>query len=145
MPNCKRGKKFYSCGVKHSGKASIAALKLVGIALIALVMIFAAALIGKYVGTFILEYLTGILILLWVIFSIFTFIFFRDPDAMTPTGNNLVVSPGHGKVDVIDTTTENEFMGGECRRISIFLSVIDIHVQNSPITGKISYFRHMPG
>ena len=64
---------------------------------------------------------------------------------MTPTGANLVIAPGHGKVDVIDTTTENDFIGGECRRISIFLSVFDIHVQNAPATGKISYFKHTPG
>jgi phosphatidylserine decarboxylase len=131
--------------VKHSGKATIAALKLIGIAAIALVTIFAAALIGKYVGTFILEYLTWALISLWLLFTLFTFYFFRDPDPMTPTGANLVIAPGHGKVDVIDTTTENEFMGGECQRVSIFLSVFNIHVQNSPVTGKIAYFRHTPG
>lgn len=131
--------------MKHSGKAAIAALKLVGISVAALAAIFAAALIGKYVGTFILEYLTWALIGLWLLFTLFTFYFFRDPDPMTPTGANLVIAPGHGKVDVIDTTTENEFMGGECRRVSIFLSVFNIHVQNSPITGKISHFRHTPG
>jgi phosphatidylserine decarboxylase len=36
-------------------------------------------------------------------------------------------------------------MGGECQRISIFLSVFDVHVQNAPVTGKISYFKHTPG
>jgi phosphatidylserine decarboxylase len=36
-------------------------------------------------------------------------------------------------------------MGGECRRISIFLSVFDVHVQNAPVTGRIAYFNHMPG
>jgi phosphatidylserine decarboxylase len=56
-----------------------------------------------------------------------------------------VVSPAHGKVDVIDTLAENEFMGGECKRISIFLSVIDIHVQNAPVTGRIAFFKHTPG
>jgi phosphatidylserine decarboxylase len=138
-------KKIYREGVKHSGKAALAALKLIGIAAAALVAIFAAALIGKYVGTFILEYLTWTLISLWVLFALFTIRFFRDPDPMTPAGKDLVIAPGHGKVDLIDTTTENEFMGGECRRISIFLSVLDVHVQNSPVTGTISYFRHTPG
>ncbi|HXF11105.1 MAG TPA: phosphatidylserine decarboxylase, partial [Desulfuromonadaceae bacterium] len=42
-------------------------------------------------------------------------------------------------------TTENEFMGGECRRISIFLSVFDVHVQNSPVAGKIAFLKHTPG
>lgn len=131
--------------MKHSGKAALAALKLIGIAAVVLVAIFAAALVGKYVGSFILEYLTWILISLWVVFAVFTFYFFRDPDPLTPTGKDLVVAPGHGKVDLIDTTIENEFMGGECRRVSIFLSVFNIHVQNSPVTGKIVYFRHTPG
>jgi phosphatidylserine decarboxylase len=64
---------------------------------------------------------------------------------MTPTGANLVIAPGHGKVDAIDTTTEPEFMGGECQRISIFLSVFNIHVQNAPVTGRVAYFKHTPG
>jgi phosphatidylserine decarboxylase len=64
---------------------------------------------------------------------------------MTPTGANLVIAPGHGKVDAIDTTTEPDFMGVECQRISIFLSVFDIHVQNAPVTGRVVYFKHTPG
>jgi phosphatidylserine decarboxylase len=64
---------------------------------------------------------------------------------MVPTGPDLVIAPGHGKVDVIDTATELEFMGGECQRISIFLSVINVHVQCAPVTGRIAFFRHTPG
>jgi phosphatidylserine decarboxylase len=36
-------------------------------------------------------------------------------------------------------------MGGECLRISIFLSVFDVHVQNAPLTGRIAFFKHSPG
>jgi phosphatidylserine decarboxylase len=36
-------------------------------------------------------------------------------------------------------------MGGECQRISIFLSVIDVHVQNAPVGGKIVYFKYTLG
>jgi phosphatidylserine decarboxylase len=85
------------------------------------------------------------LVVLWVLFTVFTFYFFRDPDAAVPTGKNLVLAPGHGKVDTIDTTVEKDFMGGECQRISIFLSVFDVHVQNSPVMGRIDYFKHSPG
>jgi phosphatidylserine decarboxylase len=131
--------------VKHSGKAAHAAFKLIGLSLAGVVVLLAAAFLGKVVGTFILNDLTWVLISLWVLFVIFTFYFFRDPDPMTPTGKNLVIAPGHGKVDVIDATVENDFMGGECRRISIFLSVFDIHVQNAPVTGRIAYFKHTPG
>jgi phosphatidylserine decarboxylase len=48
-------------------------------------------------------------------------------------------------VDVIDTTTEPKFMGGECQRISIFLSVIDVHVQNAPVGGKVAYMKYTEG
>jgi phosphatidylserine decarboxylase len=131
--------------VKHSGKATNAALRIIGLSAAALLALFPAAFLGKVIGTFVLNYLMWVLISLWVLLVVFTAYFFRDPDPMTPTGANLVIAPGHGKVDVIDTTTENEFMGGECRRISIFLSVFDIHVQNAPVTGRISFFKHTPG
>ena len=60
-------------------------------------------------------------------------------------GANLVVAPGHGKVDVIDTTTEPVLLGGECQRISIFLSVFDVHVQNAPVSGKIALLKYTIG
>jgi len=103
-----------------------------------------AALIGKYLGTLVLE-IGWVFGVLWVLFVIFTFYFFRDPDPLPPVGPGLVIAPGHGKVDTIDTTTEAEFMGGECRRISIFLSVFDVHVQNAPVTGRVAFFKHTPG
>jgi phosphatidylserine decarboxylase len=131
--------------VKHSGKAAQSALKLIGLSLAAVIILLAMAFLGKVIGTFVLNYLVGVLFGLWALFMIFTFYFFRDPDPMTPTGANLVIAPGHGKVDTVDTTTENEFMGGECQRISIFLSVFDVHVQNAPVTGTIAFFRHKPG
>ncbi len=55
--------------------------------------------------------MVGVLFGLWALFTIFTFYFFRDPDPMTPTGANLVIAPGHGKVDTVDTTTESESHG----------------------------------
>lgn len=136
--------KIYFGQVKHSGKASNAALKLIGLSAVAVLLLLAAALVGKYLGTLVLG-LAGVIGALWVLFVIFTFYFFRDPDPMTPTSPGLVVAPGHGKVDTIDTTFEDEFMGGECQRISIFLSVFDVHVQNAPVTGRIAYLKHTPG
>lgn len=130
--------------MKHSGKASSAALKLIGLSAVAVLLLLAAAFIGKYLGTLVLG-LAGVIGVVWVLFVIFTFYFFRDPDPMPPSAPGLVIAPGHGKVDTIDTTIEDEFMGGECQRISIFLSVFDVHVQNAPVTGRIAYFKHTPG
>jgi phosphatidylserine decarboxylase len=123
--------------VKHSGKASLAALRLIGLA--------GAGVVALIVGAFVLHYLTWVLLGFWVLFTGFTFYFFRDPDPFVPVGPNLVVSPAHGKVDVIDTTTEPEYMGGECHRVSIFLSVIDVHVQYAPVMARVAHFKHTPG
>ena len=131
--------------MKHSGKASLAALRLIGFAGAGVLALLVGALLAKYIGSFVLVYLTWALVGLWVLFTVFTFYFFRDPDPMVPTGSNLVIAPGHGKVDVIETMTEAEFMGGECQRISIFLSVIDIHVQYAPVAGRVAFFKHTPG
>jgi phosphatidylserine decarboxylase len=131
--------------VKHSGKATNAALRIIGLSAAAWLALFAAAFLGKVIGTFVLNYLMWVLISLWVLLVAFTTYFFRDPDPMTPAGANLAIAPGHGTVDVIDTTTETQFMGGECQRVSIFLSVFDVHVQNAPVTGRVAYFKHTPG
>jgi phosphatidylserine decarboxylase len=48
-------------------------------------------------------------------------------------------------VDVIDTVTEPQFMSGECRRISMFLSVTNVHVQNAPVGGRVAYFKYTEG
>jgi phosphatidylserine decarboxylase len=136
---------FYHGRVKHSGKAALAALRLIGWSGAAVLALLVGAFLAKYIGTFVLEYLAGALVGLWALFSVFTFYFFRDPDPMVPAGPNLVLAPGHGKVDVIDTTAETEFMGGECQRVAIFLSVIDIHVQCAPVAGRIAFFKHTPG
>jgi phosphatidylserine decarboxylase len=136
--------KFYPVGVKHSGKALLAALKMTGWSAAAVIALLVVAFLGKIIGGLILG-AAGVLVGLWLLFVLFTFYFFRDPDPLVPTGKNLVIAPGHGKVDAVDTTTEPDFMGGECQRISIFLSVIDIHVQNAPVTARVAFFKHTPG
>jgi phosphatidylserine decarboxylase len=126
--------------MKHSGKARKAAFRLILIALIGLLVMAAIDAVVGLGGA-----LGGGAVVLWVLFTAFTFYFFRDPDARVPAGANLVLAPGHGKVDVIGTTTEPAFMGGECQRVSIFLSVFDVHVQNAPVSGKLAYFKYTTG
>lgn len=130
--------------MKHSGKAIRAGLKLIFWTLVLLGAIIAAGFLAIIVGGFIVTIATS-LITVWVLFALFTLYFFRDPNPLVPTAPNVVVSPAHGKVDVIDEVTEPEFMGGECRRISMFLSVFDIHVQNAPVGGKIVHLRYQAG
>jgi phosphatidylserine decarboxylase len=100
---------------------------------------------ASVLGTILSAVAVPALLVLWLVFVLFTLYFFRDPTPEVPAGSNLVVSPAHGKVDVIDTVAEALFMGGECQRISIFLSVFDVHVQNAPVTGKINFFKYSLG
>src|SRR3954452_6638655 len=119
--------------MKHSGKARKAAFKLIAISLIAAVLIWAVVALSTLGLTLVAALTlaaTPVLIVVWVLFAIFTLYFFRDPTAKVPAGAKLVLAPGHGKVDGIDMVTEPQFMGGECQRITIFLSVLNVHVQN---------------
>jgi phosphatidylserine decarboxylase len=130
--------------MKHSGKARKAAFKMlmVTLALVILLPVFGA--LGAFIGSVVVV-ISVFIFLVWCLFAIFTLYFFRDPNARVPAGAGLVVSPGHGKVDVIDTLTEPKFMGGDCQRISMFLSVVDVHVQNSPVSGKVTYLKSTEG
>ena len=131
--------------MKHSGKARRAAFKLIFLSLIAGFVIWALIFFGSLISTILSTIAVPALIILWLLFSVFTLYFFRDPNPRVPPGANLVLSAAHGKVDGIDTTVEPLFMGGECLRISTFLSVFDIHVQNAPVSGKIAFFKYSIG
>ena len=130
--------------MKHAGKARQAGLKLILLALGAVLLLIVVGFLAKVIGTFVLT-LSSTLAALWILFAIFTLNFFRDPDARVPAGQGLVVAPAHGTVDAVDETTEREFMGGSCRRISIFLSVLDVHVQKAPVSGKLVFHKHQEG
>ena len=90
--------------MKHSGKARKAAFKLILISLIAVLAVWGIGTLTVGVATVIFAIALAIapfLALVWVVFAIFTLYFFRDPEARPPAGANLIVSPGHGKIDVV--------------------------------------------
>jgi phosphatidylserine decarboxylase len=134
--------------MKHSDKARQAALRLLGLtllALLALLLIFFAGFKATVLRPVGLISIAGFLAGVWVLFAIFTLYFFRDPTPTVPAGPNLVVSPAHGTVDAIGETSEPLFMGGNCQRVSIFLSVFNVHVQNAPVSGRIAFYRYTTG
>lgn len=101
--------------------------------------------VGAFLTGQVLSVTTVMVAAIWAVFAVFSLSFFRDPEAQVPSDPQAVVSPAHGTVDVIEETVEKGFMGGRCRRLSIFLSVFDVHVQNSPVTGRVACLRHCPG
>ncbi len=79
------------------------------------------------------------------VFFGFTLNFFRDPERISPGGDNVVLSPADGKVISIKKVSENEFFKGEALQISIFMSPLDVHVNRIPVSGKVSHLRYVPG
>jgi phosphatidylserine decarboxylase len=130
--------------MKHSGKARRAAFKMIFITLMLVILVPVIGVLGWLIASAMVA-VSFFLLFIWFLFALFTLYFFRDPTARVPASRGLVVSPGHGKVDVIDTLTETQFMGRECQRISMFLSVIDIHVQNAPVSGKVTFLKYTEG
>jgi phosphatidylserine decarboxylase len=74
--------------------------------------------------------------------------FFRDPERVTPLREGLVVSPADGRITAIDVVRPPIELGlGEEQRtrISIFLSVFDVHINRAPVAGRISRSVYVPG
>src|SRR5580698_2336691 len=68
--------------------------------------------------------------------------FFRDPERPVPIEAGLVVSPADGKITEVARIQTPE---GERIRLSIFLSVFDVHVNRSPISGRVREIRYQKG
>jgi phosphatidylserine decarboxylase len=77
-----------------------------------------------------------------MLLAVFFLWFFRDPQRTIPTGPGLIVSPGDG---LVTETIRLDTPEGPRQRISIFLSVFDVHVNRSPIAGTISSIRYRKG
>lgn len=136
--------------MKHTGIARRAAFRLIFASLVftmgACCVAAALCRLGNGAALLSLVWIVpAVLGTVWMVFTVFTIYFFRDPEPDPPAGPGLVVSPGHGKVDAVEQITESQFMGGRCHRVSTFLSVIDVHVQNAPVAGKIAFFKHSGG
>jgi phosphatidylserine decarboxylase len=63
--------------------------------------------------------------------------FFRDPERAEVVDRELVIAPADGRVVSVEEVDECEFLNTRCFKISIFLSVFDVHVNRAPITGVI--------
>lgn len=83
--------------------------------------------------------------LLFLILTCFITYFFRDPDPEIPEGDNLILSPAHGKVVSVQTRNETNFLNREMQCVSIFLSIFDCHVNRTPVQGIVKATKYNPG
>jgi phosphatidylserine decarboxylase len=79
------------------------------------------------------------------VLALFVLWFFRNPHRALPTDTALVVAPGEGRVIRIEQVDEPSFVGGAAHKISIFLSVFDVHVQRAPVSGTVEMKAYRPG
>jgi len=85
----------------------------------------------------------------WVIlFSLVTFFviyFFRNPPRNIPDEEGAVVSPADGRIVQKKHVMENEHLGSEAIKVSVFMNVFNVHVNRSPFSGKVSRVNYYPG
>jgi phosphatidylserine decarboxylase len=95
-------------------------------------------LLGVIAAGFHWSWLAGVLILL----GVFVLYFFRDPERTPPADLETIVSPADGRVMEV---VEESLGGNPGRRISVFLSVFDVHVNRSPVAGRITAIEYRTG
>ena len=125
----------------NSGNANKAAMRLLLWSVVLLAGFFLAAWIGYHLGGVILAF-HKVFIVLWALLAVAVLFLFRDPDPIEPADARAIVSPAHGKVDVIENAVEGEFMHQACQRISIRVSLLNVQVQYAPASGTVAHFRH---
>ena len=110
--------------------------------ILVLILISAILIIGAIVTPGILmKIFVGISWFL-ILFSVY---FFRDPQRQIPAGDNIILSPADGKVIVIEEVDDQDFFKTRVKKISIFMSVFNVHVNRIPIDGRVTYFNYQKG
>jgi phosphatidylserine decarboxylase len=104
-----------------------------------------------YIAVFgILCWITGLfgLVIISVIFFVITLFiayFFRDPDRFIPQDPHALVAPADGRIVEVSSAFEETFLGKEMKRIGIFLSITDCHINRSPLNGIVLGTKYIKG
>ncbi len=106
----------------------------------ALVLTASSAFLAMRVGKF---FWLGVA--LFGFYALFSFFFFRDPPRAILAGPNEAVSPADGTIVGIEDLQESPYYGGPCKRVSIFLSVLSVHVNRAPFEGTVTALKYEPG
>lgn len=80
-----------------------------------------------------------------IIFYLTTFIFFRRPNRSPNINEKYVLSPADGEIVAVEETTENEYFNKKLLKVSIFMSMWNVHINWFPVSGTITYQKHHKG
>ncbi len=82
---------------------------------------------------------------LWFPIAVWTIVFFRDPRGTGPRGEDLIISPADGLVVSVIPVDEPAFLHEGATRISIFMNVVNVHVNRYPVSGRLRYRHYSKG
>ena len=77
------------------------------------------------------------LTLLFLFLTLFSAYFFRNPERVTPAGEDLLIAPADGKVIFVGEVLEERYFKEQVTKVSIFMSVFNVHVNRVPCDGKV--------
>jgi phosphatidylserine decarboxylase len=83
--------------------------------------------------------------LIGLVVTFFICYFFRDPDRVIPNDDGCIVSPADGKIISAGVVDNSRFYEGVCMKISIFMSIFNVHVNRIPYEGRINELQYYPG
>jgi phosphatidylserine decarboxylase len=83
--------------------------------------------------------------LLWLPIAVWVIAFFRDPVREGPRGDHVVIAPADGVVVSIKNIDEPEYVKDRTTRVSIFMNVLNVHVNRYPMSGTIEYRQYNKG
>jgi phosphatidylserine decarboxylase len=79
------------------------------------------------------------------LFALFTAYFFRDPERTVPYDNTALLAPADGTIIDIREVEESLYLKEKVKRVSIFMSPLDVHINRAPVTGTIDFVHYHPG
>jgi phosphatidylserine decarboxylase len=82
---------------------------------------------------------------LGIFFSLFVAYFFRNPRREIPNLQNIILSPADGRIIHVGECEEDRFLKEKALKVSIFMSLFDVHVNRAPISGKVLERDYLPG
>ncbi len=89
-----------------------------------------------------INYLTSLISL---VILVLVFRFFRIPVRRPFLDEKTITAPADGKVVAIEKVNQEEYIGGPCIQVSVFMSIHDVHINYFPTNGKIDYLKYHPG
>jgi len=86
-----------------------------------------------------------ILMSLGILLTFFIAFFFRNPRRKIPSLQNVILSPADGRIVHVGECVEDRFLSGKALKVSIFMSLFDVHINRAPAAGKVLERSYLPG